>query len=124
MSRRPIKVVPVDTSCCAGYKEFTFYGNTFPGDYTIYNSTASNYIHGEVDTSGLQTLRVIFPSLTAYTLDIKSVQVIATTVLSTSVIVGYNSDNTVDISWDDLGVIEGVFTVRIWTDHLTEAVLS
>lgn len=122
MNLKPIRPVPVDTSCCSGYKDFTFYGITFPESYTVYNSTASNYIHATVEAIGLQAFRITFPSLTASELDAKSVQIIGTTSLSTTVLVGYNNNNTIDISWDDLGALNGLFTIRIWINHITPIV--
>lgn len=121
---RAIRPVKKDTACCAGYKEFTFYGEsmaieTTPTDYAILNATASNYIHGEVQTIDLDHMVVTIPSLSLYALDEKSVQVIGTTFETTRVDVEYTGANELYLGHPDALTLKGIFTIRIWTDNLT-----
>lgn len=119
---RPIKPVPVDTSCCAGYKDFTFSGVNFPLSTTVLNSTASNYIHGEVTTpGGLAEFLVTIPSLAGFELNELNTQIFGSTLLGTDVIPIFDNDNTVTIQWADLGAITGTFTVRIWINNVQPA---
>lgn len=110
----PIKPVRVDTSCCAGYKEFIFSGTTFPEAFTIINSTASNYVHGTIATNGLAELTVTFGTYSGYELSVLNTQVIGTTEFGTNIIPIYNSDNTVGIQWPEIGALTGAFTIKIY----------
>lgn len=124
MSFKPIKPVKKDTACCAGYKEFTFYGESLPiegppEDYAILNSTASNYIHGEVQTISLTAMMITIPSLSLYELGFINTQVLGTTQDSAHVNITFNGDNTVTIETPNLlSTLLGVFTIKIWMNHL------
>ena len=117
-NRRPIKPVRVDTSCCAGYKEFTFYGITFPEQTVPLNITTSNFIPAVTEAISSQAIRLTFPTLSAYILDETVVQILGTAANGTTITIGYNGNNTIDISWGNLGVLSGVFTVKIWVNNL------
>jgi hypothetical protein len=112
------KELLIDNSCCAGYKEFTFFAANFPFEVNVYNSTVHNYIHAEVTAIGLQEFSLEFPSLVGKVLNGKSVQIIPTTFFHNEVIPIYNGDNTLNFSWAEVGPITGVFTIRIWTDQV------
>ncbi len=119
---RPIVPFSVNTNCCVGYKEFTFSGNTFPEEYTILNSMASNYISATITMVGMQTFRVTFPSLSTYILNKRNTQIIGPNYDNELTYVNFPEDNTVEISHDALGAFEGVFTIRIWTDMLASVI--
>lgn len=121
-NNRPVKIQSLDTSCCAGVKEFTFYVESFPFTHTIYNEQASNYIYATVDDIGLQTIRVTFPSLVGKILNLKSIQVIGNNEQNIPIVVGFNNNNTVDISHADLGSLVGLFTVRIWINFVEQII--
>jgi hypothetical protein len=122
---RAIRPTQVETACCAGYREFTFYGESLPieappTDYAILNKTASNYIHGEVQTLNLFTMVVTIPSLSNYVLDERSVQVLPTTLESTRVDISYPGGNELYlIHPSGADILMGIFTIRIWMDNLT-----
>lgn len=114
------KKLIIDKSCCAGYKEFTFFVDSQEEEVSIYNNTASNYIHGEV-TYGMLTasVDVTFPSLIGSNLNEKSIQVISTEYTDgTKVNIAYNTNNIVGLVMDTLPYITGIFTIRIWTDQV------
>lgn len=126
MNSKPIRPIPINTTCCLGHREFTFYGESLaiestPVDYAILNATASNYIHGEVQTLNLHSMIVTIPSLSSYLLDEKSVQVIGTILGSTQVNVQYSGNTTMLIHPTNIDLLKGIFTIRIWIDNLTPA---
>ncbi len=121
---KAINPTPAETACCAGYREFTFYGESSaivgePIDYAIYNKTASNYIHGEVQTISLTAMMITIPSLSLYELGFINTQVLGTTQDSAHVNITFNGDNTVTIETPNLlSTLLGVFTIKIWMNHL------
>lgn len=113
------KELIIDTSCCAGYQEFTFFRSNDTNVTTILNSTASNYIAGTVAEISQSEISVTFASLLGSDLNEKSIQVIPTTLSTgTEVIPVYSGNSTVGIQWGDIGPLTGVFTIRIWTDQI------
>jgi len=118
----PVIPIQVNTSCCVGYKEFTFSGNTFPEEYTILNSTASNYITATVTTNGMQTFVITFPSLSSFVLNRRNTQILGPNYDNELTYIYFPGDNTVEISHDALGAFEGVFSIRVWNQMLAPSI--
>ena len=111
------KKLIVDTSCCVGYKEFTFYRNVQTDETFIINSTSLNYIQGIV-TQISDIVSISFPSLLGKILNEKSVEVLENSVIhSYNVTILYPGNNTISFVAFPYGV-RGTFTIRIWINQL------
>lgn len=115
---RPIKPVPVDTSCCAGYKEFTFYlewgGPSDPPSVVELNSLASNYVHGVITATEYQyAIDITFP----FTLVGKYIQLIPphTEMMNTITYTTIDEVMNIEKTTPPTEPMQGVFTIKIWT---------
>lgn len=113
------KKLIVDTSCCAGYREFTFFRDNNADTTLILNTATSNYIAGTVSEPASSAISITFPSLLGSNLNEKSVNVFYNLeALNISIQTFYNGDNTVLLNWISPSTIIGTFTIRIWTDQV------
>ncbi len=112
--QRPIKPVKVISDCCDSYKEIVFYATSFPLESHILNSTASNYTPAVITTTGLQTIIATFSALGSTTITKYNTDVKFSTADGTAYQTVFSDDNTIEIGWDSLGAIEGIFTIKIY----------